>query len=143
MDETVGFTGTSRGMSPYQKQEIRRQLTLLWDLGYRRARHGACIGADDQFGRIAKELGYYVIAHLGYNPRNPENLLFRAETEYCDEVLDQKPFLVRDHDIVDASTSMLATPIGKEEPRSGTWATIRYALKCSRELLIVHRNPVV
>jgi hypothetical protein len=48
--------------------ETLDQLTILWNLGYRRARHGACIGADDQFGRIAKELGFYVIAHQGWLP---------------------------------------------------------------------------
>jgi len=128
-------------MSTYQKFEIRRQLVYLRDnLGYKEARHGACIGSDDQFGRIAKELGYHVTAHPGYSPRNPENLIFRAETEYCDVVLEPKPFIARDHDIVDQSDTMLATPIGKEERRSGTWTTIRYALKVKREILIVPRE---
>lgn len=137
----VGFTGTSRGMSPYQKQEIRRQLTYLRDHeGYTHVRHGACIGSDDQFGRIAKELGYHVTAHPGYSPRNPENLIFRAETEYCDLVLEPRPFIARDHDIVDQSDTMLATPIGKEERRSGTWTTIRYTIKVGREIVIVPRD---
>lgn len=139
--KTVGFTGTSRGMNPYQKFEIRRQLVYLRDKeGYTDVRHGACIGADDQFGRIAKDLGYRITAHPGYSPRNPENLIFRAETEYCDVVLEPKPFIARDHDIVDQSDTMLATPVGKEERRSGTWTTIRYALKSKREILIVSRE---
>ena len=141
MPDTVGFTGTSRGMSPFQKLEVRRQLELLWTKGFRRARHGACIGSDDQFGHIAKSIGFYVIAHPGFSPKNPENLLYRAETEYCDEVLPAKPHIKRDHDIVNESDTMLATPIGKEEVRSGTWTTVRYARKVGRELTVVNRQP--
>src|SRR5208282_3282644 len=115
----VGFTGTSRGMSTYQKFEIRRQLVYLRDnLGYKEARHGACIGSDDQFGRIAKELGYHVTAHPGYSPRNPENLIFRAETEYCDVVLEPKPIGVANM-VSDWSTMSWSRAMkGKEERRS-------------------------
>jgi hypothetical protein len=127
-------------MSPYQKAEVRRQLELLWAKGFRRVRHGACIGSDDQFGRIAKSIGFYVIAHPGFSPKNPENLLYRAETEYCDEVLEPKPHLKRDRDIVNESHLMLATPVGKEEVQSGTWTTIRYARKVGREHVIINRQ---
>ena len=50
-----------------------------------------------------------------------------------------KDYLVRNHDIVDVCDVLVATPGQKEEQiRSGTWATIRYARKIRKQIIIVY-----
>lgn len=60
----------------------------------------------------------------------------RTRAWHC-AVLEPKPYLVRNKDIVNASEGMLAAPRGPEELRSGTWSTIRYARKCRKKVLIM------
>jgi len=136
----VGFTGTSKGMTPKQKQQVRERLLAIKQEHPEGVefRHGLCIGSDDQAARIAKELGYYVIAHPGYNPRNPTSRLFRSDFDGNDEVRPEKPFVKRDHDIVDESDCMIGTPLGPEEVRSGTWTTLRYSKKKKKPRDIIY-----
>ena len=57
------------------------------------------------------------------------------------KILDPRPYLARNRDIVDASDLMLACPAEQQEVlRSGTWATIRYALKRDKHLIVIHPN---
>jgi hypothetical protein len=52
--------------------------------------------------------------------------------------MDPKPYLVRNHDMVDQSEFLIGTPGEEQEVlRSGTWATIRYARKLKRPILII------
>jgi predicted Rossmann fold nucleotide-binding protein DprA/Smf involved in DNA uptake len=52
-----------------------------------------------------------------------------------------RSFLERNHDIVDASEVLVAIPKETEEVlRSGTWATIRYAHKLRRRVMIIYPN---
>lgn len=93
--------------------------------------HGDCFGADAQAHILARKLGWRVIIHP------PIELQKRA---MCvgDEVWPSKPYLVRNHDIVANTDRMVATPRGySEEMRSGTWATVRYALKIGRTVYVV------
>jgi hypothetical protein len=136
-DKHVGFTGTKNGMKPNQREELREYLTKLFELGYRVFHHGDCIGADAQAARIAKDIGFYLICHPGH-PKDKNNTMFRAFTDFNDEVREAKPFIARDHDIVDESNTMVATPAGEEVPRSGTWTTVRYARKRRKSLHIIY-----
>lgn len=43
----------------------------------------------------------------------------------------------RNHDIVDATEWLIATPKKFEEIRSGTWATVRYAKKVKKPVTII------
>jgi len=131
MGKKVGFTGTHKGASSVQLFEAEQKLKALKEQGYDEFHHGLCIGADVQVATIAKKLGYRVVAHPGL-ASDPKNLLFRGECEN-DETREAKPFIKRDHDIVDETEVMLATPKGHaEEARSGTWTTVRYAKKQGR-----------
>jgi len=47
-----------------------------------------------------------------------------------------RPHLDRNRPIVDSCDVLLACPHGPEEPRSGTWATIRYARKVGRKIFV-------
>jgi hypothetical protein len=144
MSRKVGFTGTHKGAQVLQLELAKQKLMLLKNEGFDEFHHGACIGADEQAAKIAKELGYRVVAHPGL-AKDPANLLFRSEWDGNDEVREAKPFIERDHDIVDETEAMLATPLTYEETaRSGTWTTVRYARKKGRvegSTLFVIRIP--
>jgi hypothetical protein len=49
-----------------------------------------------------------------------------------------KPYLMRNKDIVDQTSILVAAPKGPEEKRSGTWATVRYARKLGRPIYICY-----
>lgn len=49
----IGFIGTSKGMTPYQKQRVSE---LLRELTPALVRHGDCVGADTEFHQIANSL---------------------------------------------------------------------------------------
>lgn len=127
----IGFTGTQDGMTDRQKENFKFNLVQYYVQGYTRFHHGDCIGADAQACDIAKEIGFKIICH----PPRASNK--RAWKEY-DEIWPVKDYLVRNHDIVDCCNVLIATPKSEhEELRSGTWATVRYARKMKKELLLV------
>jgi hypothetical protein len=134
----VGFTGTSQGMLQMQKDQVREYLNsyrVRFPQGWLEFRHGLCIGADEQAAAIAKELGWRVIAHPGFSPRNPDSRLFRSDFAGNDTVFSERPFIARDKDIVNATQEMIAAPLTAEEQiRSGTWTTVRYARKKKRKI---------
>jgi hypothetical protein len=68
-------------------------------------------------------------------PRYPKKRAF------CDGAAAVRPaldYLDRNHAIVDAVHALIAAPKGsKEERRSGTWATVRYARKDRKPIDLV------
>lgn len=138
MKKHVGFTGTKNGMTDNQKLELAEFLIYLKGLGFTTFHHGDCIGADAQAAKIAKQLGFILVCHPGH-PKDKNNTMYRAFTDFNDVMHEVKPFVQRDHDIVDASERMIATPAGRiEEVRSGTWTTVRYARKMKKEAHIIY-----
>lgn len=128
MSYKVGFTGTQAGLSTRQKSEVRlvllnaKALHILDTLEFH---HGNCIGADEQAAAIAKELGFWVVAHPPIITTKMSILLYLN-----DEVRDPEEYLDRNHTIVDECDELIATPKQTDEVlRSGTWTTIRYAKK--------------
>lgn len=142
----IGFTGTQKGMTDFQKKEVA--MILLFHKPFfivkddkpssitfenYQAHHGDCIGADAEFEQLAKEYGFTTCAHPASDTGN--------KRAYCksDIVLPAKPALKRNKDIVDTADVMIATPGQKGEVlRSGTWATIRYARKCGTPIHIIY-----
>jgi hypothetical protein len=129
----LGFTGSREGMTDRQKSAFG-----LWIYGRRFAEfhHGCCVGADafavvvildEAIGRPT------VIGHPGDWPplTDKEACASSAELKPC------RPNLERNRNIVDATDHLVACPKGKEEQRSGTWATIRYARKVGRPVTII------
>jgi hypothetical protein len=140
MGKKVGFTGTNRGMSEDQKTQVEELLKKLFSEGFTDFHHGLCVGADQQAAEIAKRLGYRVIAHPGL-ARDPSNLLYRSDFTGNDETREAKPFVKRDHDIVDETDRMIAAPLTKQEQvRSGTWSTVRYARRQKKEIALITRG---
>lgn len=116
----TGFTGTQEGMTIYQSRAL---WIFLRNADPDEFHHGDCIGADETAHYIAKSLGIYVVGHPPANPKK------RAFTD-CDEWREPKPYLERNHDIVDESDEIVACPKSRdEELRSGTWSTVRYAIR--------------
>jgi hypothetical protein len=126
----IGFTGTSKGMSSYQRQRVS---DLLKELTPDLVRHGDCIGADTEFHQIASSLNIKTCIHP------PDNDSKRAFNK-SDSILPVKPYLDRNKDIVDMSDMLIATPeTSKEALRSGTWSTVRYAKRAGKEVILC--NP--
>ena len=133
---TIGITGTSSGWTPGQEKSFRLWLRKLKERGIDTFRGGDCVGVDKQAHEIAVELGLRTIGHPPVNPRA------RAFCKY-DEELPLKPYLERNHDIVNNSDIMIACPSSfKWFPHSGTWATITYSRK-RKPLLIIYPDGTV
>lgn len=97
------------------------------------AHHGDCLGADAEFHDIVREKTSATI--IVHPPTNPKNRAFKQG----DFIMKEKPFMVRDDDIIEESALMLATPFQFEEQGrgSGTWATIRHTRKARKPLIII------
>lgn len=124
----AGFTGTQAGMTAQQCAVVRRMLQLCHVV-----HHGDCIGADKDCHEIADQLGLVITIHPPENPKK------RA---YCSsrlaDVRPEKPYRVRNYDIVDESRVLIATPkTMEEETYSGTWMTVRYARRKGKPIRIV------
>lgn len=137
----VGFTGTQKGMSPAQIQWVGEFLSKHRPVEFHL---GDCIGADTDC--------YYIIENFNSGNVYPGIVTFghipiydykRSKLKYTFERAP-KPYLDRNHDIVDESDVILATPGETEEQlRSGTWATIRYAKKTRKQLHIIYPDGAV
>jgi hypothetical protein len=125
-------------MTQGQKDTLAFTLDILYQKGFRRFRHGDCIGADEQAACIAKDVGFYLICHPGH-PKDPNETKYRAFTNFNDEVLESFPFLKRDQHIVDGSGVLVAAPYQDYEVRrSGTWTTVRYARSKGTEVMMIY-----
>ena len=123
----LGFTGTQKGMTSEQKLVVEKIMPKATEF-----HHGCCIGADFQAGQIANELQIDTI--ILHPPTNTSKM---AKCE-GNESREAKPYLDRNHDIVDETDILLATPKEfSEELRSGTWATIRYAKRNKKVVIVV------
>jgi hypothetical protein len=130
--EIVGFTGTQRGMTPEQKNEFKSLIEAINPVEFH---HGDCIGADEQAHYIVADTVDVVI----HPPIDPKKRAFCQGT-----TLTEKPFLKRNHDIVDAASVLIAAPGETNEVlRSGTWATIRYAHKTNTRTIIIYPDGSV
>lgn len=124
----VGITGTHRGATAAQLKTLSEQLQLG---GATHLDHGDCIGADSQGHDVARALGLFVTIHPPTKPR------MRAYRE-GDLLLPEKPYLDRDRDIVDDTALLIGMPeTRREQMRSGTWYTIRYARRTHRDYIII------
>ena len=129
----VGFTGTQIGMTPFQLKRVRKILT---DLAPKALHHGDCVGADAEAHEIALSLDIPIIGHPP---------LKSSKQAFCrgfEELRDPKPYLERNHDIVDECHVLIAAPATPHQRRrSGTWATYRYAHKTWKPTYLVYPIP--
>lgn len=127
----IGFTGTQDGMTVWQEKEVER---FLVELNCSVLVHGSCVGADFHADQIADRLEI----KRKIRPCNIKEKRARCELRGAEQIAEPIAPLVRNHKIVDDCALLIACPKGmSEELRSGTWATIRYARKIGKEVIIV------
>ena len=129
-----GFTGTQDGLTDIQLETLCNVLQALQnDRGLTEFHHGDCVGADETAHRLVRDINAGCAIHV-HPPDNPKK---RA---YCEGGVlhEERPYLERNHDIVDACDVLIACPQTIEEQlRSGTWATVRYARKIGKRVIMV------
>ena len=129
----VGFTGTQHGLTKSQLFRLMKILSKLKEHGMTEFHHEDCVGADERAHAVV--LSLEAEADIIIHP--PDDSSKRA---FCDgdHIWDEKPYLDRKQDIVDACSVLVACPQGREEElRSGTWATVRMARKAGRNIWFV------
>lgn len=132
----ISFTGTRRGASWTQLEAVRQHLLRLRPSA---VAHGACVGADDQLDALAASLGIARLVWLSTSVTRVPNHVLRARTGSSVTItLPALPPLERDRLIVDVGDLLIATPAQSYEVRrSGTWATVRYARRIGRRVILV------
>ena len=127
----IGFTGTQKGITESQKLKLIEILVKNQPVYFH---HGDCVGADANAHNIVKNhiRFYKIIIHPSIQ---------KIKRTFChgDDCRNAKPCLERNKDIVDETDLLITCPKGfKEELRSGTWSTIRYAIKQRKKILIIY-----
>lgn len=124
----IGFTGNRYGLNSEQKNQI---ISILDKYNNLIISHGDCVGSDTEFHNLC--INYRneypnkkITIHI-YPPNDPKLRAFNKG----DLLMDEKPYLQRNLDIIKNSSILIACPIdkNKEQLRSGTWSTIRKAKK--------------
>lgn len=147
----IGFTGTQRGMTEFQKKELEFHLKDCTEFV-----HGDCIGSDEQANQVAFNLGikfFTIFPPTDSKKRafcwNSSRDLLNDNAQWVDMLcpsgitvkvrwMPKEDYLKRNQRIVDNVTKLIATPKEFEHSlRSGTWATIRYAWKVKRDIVII------
>ena len=128
---TIAFTGSRSGMN---NSQIVRVMRLIDAHRPEVVRHGDCVGADAQFHKLCLAYGK---CQITIHP--PTVTRMRAYCKGAYETMEPEPYLDRNKDMVNRSDLLIACPAGnKEELRSGTWSTVRYARKTVTELIIIY-----
>lgn len=150
----IGFTGSQKGMTPFQKNTLKELLELKQCTEFC---HGDCIGSDAEANEIAFDFGVRVFSI--FPPLNSkkrahvfQTLIYKDDGAWhtiiykgCDLQVRWFPkaeYLARNKSIVDHCQWMIAAPKEHQHTiRSGTWTTIRYAWHLKKDLTII--PPIV
>lgn len=122
----IGFTGTRQGMSKAQLDQFEVLMRVLQSAGRVSSapfefHHGNADGADTQ-------------------ARYTAVVLFDFE-DVPHEIKRGDSPLVRDREIANVCDILIAAPLtDKEELRSGTWATVRYARDAGKPVIMLSRG---
>lgn len=150
----IGFTGTRNGMTYTQKKVLVEMLDEKTNCGINEAEfhHGDCMGADAEAHAL-------FIPYLHEHKRKliiihpPISDMYRAQCFTGSSplyhpwiyVLETKTPLARNHDIVNVCDVLIGCPPNErgEIKRSGTWATIRFARKKHKAIIIIRPSGKV
>lgn len=127
----LGMTGNRNGITDQAMTKLKE---FIQNNDISEAHHGDCIGADTDFHNICVSNNIKIVIHP------PNNA---SQRSFCksDTIKPEKPYIVRNHNIVDNTDILIAFPATKFEVlRSGTWSTIRYAKKKNRKILLVYSD---
>lgn len=132
---TIGFTGTRQiDLVSQERLSYLEDILLAKDVDsdFRAtAVHGCAEGADSVFHQMCLNLNIPV---YGRPATNSKTKLGQFRFVYMPEAP-----LVRNRKIVEDCDVLIAVPVNPlvEEKRSGTWATIRYARKLNKQIIII------
>jgi hypothetical protein len=133
--DAIGFTGTQEGLTAGQMFRLTIVLRACRRRGAFIARHGICIGADEQFDRVARAFSFAMVAHP---PEDEKKVMVGWTSEKWFEVCEPADYLGRNAEIAALSHLLIACPKGfEEEKRSGTWSTVRRARWCKTPRLLI------
>lgn len=127
----IGFTGSSTTITEAQVDALQG---LLVKLDTSEFHHGDCIVADVTAAELVHKLGIYIVCHP------PKNSYKAAFTDFNNESRSPLHYMDRNKNIVNETEILIAVPDGPEKVRSGTWSTVRYARKLSKEIYIIHSD---
>lgn len=130
---SVGFTGTREGMTPHQIHRFEGLIRSMYNMS--EFHHGDCIGCDDQSHTMVRYFrpDVQIIIHP------PEKDTYRAFKKGVSEERERCGYLHRNQNIVHDSDIMIACPKTHHEVnRSGTWSTIRYAVKNEVPVIVLY-----
>ena len=139
----IGFTGTQKGLTTKQSYELEEVLLdLIPSHGSVEFRHGDCIGADFQAHAIFHDIMFgrsngYIVIHP---PDIPDKRAYSqgAYDKISVVVLDEKPYHIRNQDIVDWCDVLIVCPEqAQEQQRSGTWSTVRKARRAGKRIIVI------
>lgn len=130
----LGVTGSRSGITNRQSKWLN---DFFNENDISRLLHGDCQGADEAADTIAMKHGIKRWAMPGVDALGRSPYRAHCTAEY---IADPRPYLVRNKEIVDSCELLIALPKSVERPRSGTWATIRYARQINRVHIIVYPN---
>lgn len=138
----VGVTGSRLGGDRDQNLLLGIRLAELFEQGAV-FHHGSATGVDAYAHNVAKNIGYRVVVHPPKNPRFRE-YVERLPTWVRDHdvLLPEAEYMVRNLDIVNAVSTLIAVPSGtaEEQVRSGTWATYRMAVRLGVQTTLIPRT---
>lgn len=135
----LGITATRQLLARRQYLELAR---FILSLDVDEVHHGDCVGGDETAHVLAAHAGRRIVIHPPTDRKLRafcDLIVYPSESHIVSEVtvLGERPYLDRDHDIVDDTDLLVGVPSGPERQRSGTWATIRYARKIGRPVAIL------
>lgn len=145
----LAVTATQGGFTPEQFQAAYSYLEWTFE-DISAFHHGGCIGGDDRLQWMIAQLKEELSAGLRSHPGgvcSPRVIMHRGSTpdkwalgcdDNADEIREPRDNIERNHIMVDETDQLLACPSGKNEvTRSGTWATMRYARRMKKPVVII------
>lgn len=123
----IGVTGSRSTPTAVQRENL-----LLALLTAQEVHHGCCVGADALAHDICRERAIDVVV---YPPDDHKHVY--AMGLKADRLMPEKPYLLRNRDIVDSVDRLIAVPSAPERLRSGTWATVRFARNLGKQVTIL------
>lgn len=149
----LGFTGTQAGMAVPQRARVRAEIGRAVIDGADRLLWGCCTGADEEAAADARAVGLRLIGLPSREPGDPYRSGLVSDTTLMIPK-GRNPELQRNGRIGRASHRLIAAPkndrqkiIGRAVARgcpiwevvrrSGTWATVRYAVNHGTPVIVV------
>lgn len=139
----IAFTGTrSRAPLPdAQFEQLYKQIYNIKNITTpTEVHHGDCVGVDALVHDLADALMLKIVIHPPTDPRRRAFCNRRHVTNRI-SIRTPAPYLERNRQMVDEVDHLIAIPgTGQEQVRSGTWATVRYARKKIKHIVIIWPN---